>query len=257
MARAQRMSLLLALYVSVCPVCVARGADAVTPSPGPRLVLVRSIPLSVPAPSDLCLDRDGVHAWTVSDQTGFVYRLRLADGAVTATLRYRGEDPEGIWQDPRNGSLYVTEERTRQVVHMDSTGRVIGRVTIAGLGGKANSGLEGITFSPVTGRFYVVQEKRPARLVEADSTGHVVALHPVDYLLDLSGLTYDSEANELLIISDQSERISRVGMDGVLVSSWDTGVKNGEGIALDRSRGRIYVVSDSEGKFYEFQVPWR
>ena len=255
MTRVQRIFLLVALCAIACPVRDGRGAGAPARPQKSQLELVRSIPLAVPEPSDLCLDRDGEHWWTVSDRTGYVYRLRLSDGAVVATLRYRGEDPEGIWQDPQDGSLYVTEERTRQVVHMDSTGRVLGRVTIAGLGGKANSGLEGITFSPATGHFYLLQEKRPARLVEANAAGKVLALTPVDSLLDLSGVTWVPSRNQLLVISDQSRKVCWMSLAGEPIALWDTGVENGEGVAVDTTLKRMYVVSDSQGKFYEFRMP--
>lgn len=65
-----------------------------TPPAEDGLTLVRTVAVDVPEPSDLCLDRDGIHAWTVSDQTGRVYRLRLTDGAVVTTLAFVGDDPE-------------------------------------------------------------------------------------------------------------------------------------------------------------------
>ncbi len=125
--------------------------DDGSPAPsGEVLSLLRSWSVAVPEPSDLCLDRDGVHTWTVSDQTGRIYRLRLADGGVAETLDWVGSDPEGIWQDPLDGTLYVAEEGLRQIVHVDADGDELGRVSVAGLGGDANSGLEGLTSGPAT-----------------------------------------------------------------------------------------------------------
>jgi uncharacterized protein YjiK len=132
---------------------------------------------------------------------------------------------------------------------------VLGRVSVTGLGGDANSGLEGITSGPVTGHFYVVQEKDPARLVEVDAAGRIVAMRGVDYLLDLSGIDYDSVTDQLLIVSDQSAKIAWTNRAGDLVSSRSIAVTKAEGVALDRARGRIYVVSDDEQKFYEFLMP--
>ena len=225
------------------------------PEPPPTLETVRVVQLTVPEPSDMCLDRDGVHWWTVSDNTGLVYRLNRSDCAVVATLGYHGQDLEGIWQDPADGTLYVTEEQVRQIVHLDTTGVELGRVTVPGLGGDPNSGLEGITFDPRTRHFLVVQEKDPARLVEADSTGQVLALHPISYVGDLSGLTYVPSIDHLLIVSDQSAKVCWATTAGDLVTSWNTGVENGEGVAVDMGLRRIYVVSDSQGKFYEFKLP--
>jgi streptogramin lyase len=250
------VALALALSAGISRAGSAGGEAVGAPPATPHaLQLVRVVPLAITEPSDFCLDRDGVHWWTVSNSTGRVYRLRLSDCAIVRTLAYRGDDPEGVWQDPENGTLYVTEEKTRQIVHMDSTGKVLGKVTVPGLGGKANSGLEGITFHPARRHFFVVQEKQPARLVEVDPTGKVVALHPVTDLLDLSGVTYVPSLDQLLVVSDQSQRICRVSLTGEPVSYWDLPVANPEGVGIDTTLGRVYVVSDIEGKFYEFQAP--
>lgn len=250
-------ALLVAFALGAC-----KGGGAVvapppvTPPALPSdLELVRTVALAVPEPSDLCLDRDRVHLWTVSDNTGLVYRLRLADLVVDRTLSYHGEDPEGIWQSPADGTLFVTEERTRQIVHLDSMGVELGRVTVPGLGGKENNGLEGITFSPVLAHFLLLQQREPARIVEADSSGHVLELRPITFVSELSGVSYDGEEDQLLIVSASGRRIARTSTAGSLVASWAIPVEAAEGIALDRARGRIYVVSDDLAKFYEFVAP--
>jgi hypothetical protein len=219
------------------------------------LQLVRSVPLAVSGPSDMCLDRDGVHWWTVSDNTGRVYKLRLSDCAVVDSLSYRGSDPEGVWQDPDDGTLYVTEERTREIVHLDATGAVLGRAAVAGLGGDANSGLEGITSGPVRGQFFLLQEKKPARLVQVDAAGQILALHMVAYVGDLSGVTHDPRNGRLVVVSDESRKVCWIDTTSALISSWNTGVEKGEGIAIDAARGRLYVVSDNLERFFEFHLP--
>jgi uncharacterized protein YjiK len=243
-----------------------RGRAEPAPSPiapdtlaGPGAVdslhIVRFVALTVPEPSDLCLDRDGVHCWTVSDKTGLVYKLRLSDCGVVGTLSYHGTDPEGIWQDPADGTFYVAEELSRRIVHLDATGKVLGKVTVAGLGGDANSGLEGVTSGPVTGSFFLTQEKRPARIVLADSTGGVLALHDVRYVGDLSAITHDPRNGQLVVLSDESRKVCWATTSGDLVKAWSIPVAKAEGVAVDTTRNRLYVVSDSEGRFYEFRLP--
>ena len=250
-------AVLLALTLSA-GISLAAGEPLQAP-PAPALSntlqVVRVVALDVREPSDMCLDRDGVHWWTVSDHTGLVYQLCLSDCRVVKTLRYRGVDPEGVWQDPADGSLYITEEKTRQIVHLDAAGRVLGKVSVAGLGGEANSGLEGITSGPVTGRFYVTQEKHPARLVEVDAAGTVLALHDVEYVRDLSGVTHDPRTGQLVVVSDESRKVCWTDLAGGLVSSWNIPVRKAEGIAIDTTRSRLYVVSDREERFYEFRLP--
>ena len=232
-----------------------RSKPPLAPVVSDSLQVVRIVALDVREPSDLCLDRDGVHWWTVSDNTGLVYKLRLSDCAVVKTLGYHGVDPEGIWQDPADGTLYVTEELTREIVHVDSTGKVLSKVSVAGLGGDANSGLEGITSGPVTGSFFLTQEKRPARIVEADTAGTVLALHDVAYVGDLSGVTHDPRTGQLVVVSDESRKVCWTTLAGELVSAWRIPVTKAEGIAIDTTRSRVYVVSDREERFYEFRLP--
>ncbi len=246
------------LLLCTLPAACTRHDSTTIPTQPPQshvLQLVRSVPLSVPGPSDMCLDRDGVHWWTVSDNTGLICKLNLSDCAVVETLTYRGSDLEGIWQDPGDGTFYVTEERTREIVHLDTTGTVLNRVAITGLGGDLNSGLEGITSGPVAGQFFVLQEKNPARLVQVDTTGQVLALHGITYVGDLSGATHDPRKGQLVIVSDQSQQVCWIDTNGSLISAWDTAVNKGEGVAIDTTRGRLYVVSDNQQRFYEFRLP--
>jgi uncharacterized protein YjiK len=247
--------LLCALSAGITPAEGGPGPPSPTPVSPDSLQLVRVVPLRVREPSDMCLDRDGAHWWTVSDKTGLVYELCLSDGAVVQTLAYHGVDPEGIWQDPADGTFFVAEELTREIVHLDTKGRVLGRVTVAGLGGDANSGLEGVTSGPVTGSFFVTQEKNPARLVMTDSAGHILDRHEVSFVHDLSGVTHDPRTGQLVLVSDESHRVCWASPTGELVRAWDIPVTKAEGVAVDTARARVYVVSDREEKLYEFRLP--
>jgi uncharacterized protein YjiK len=247
--------LLCALSAGITPAEGGPGPPSPAPVSPDSLQLVRVVPLRVREPSDMCLDRDGAHWWTVSDKTGLVYELRLSDGAVERTLAYHGVDPEGIWQDPADGTFFVAEELTREIVHLDTKGRVLGKVTVAGLGGDANSGLEGVTSGPVTGSHLVVQEKHPARLATVDAAGRILDLRGVDFVRDLSGVTHDPRTGQLVAVSDESRRVCWMSPTGELVRAWDIPVTKAEGVAVDTTRGRVYVVSDREEKLYEFRLP--
>jgi len=233
---------------------VAGGCDdsSSPPPPSETLTLVRSLGISVAEPSDLCLDRDGLHAWTVSDQTGRVYRLRLSDGAVVETLDFVGSDLEGIWQDPVDGTLFVAEEGLRQIVHLDADGVELGRVSVAGLSGDANSGLEGITSSPVTGRFRVVKEKGPALLLTVAANGAVLESRTITFVGDLSGITRDPASDNLWIVSDESAAVVLIDPEGRQLARYPIPVDKAEGVAVAAGNGHVYVVSDSEARLYEF-----
>ncbi len=245
---------LLAVVIGIVSGCDHESAPPTPPQDG-DLALVRAVPIAVAEPSDFCLDRDGVHWWTVSDATHRVYRLRLSDGIVVQTLSYVGADPEGVWQDPADGSLYVAEEGSREIVHLDDAGNELGRVSVAGLEGDANSGLEGLTFSPVTGRFYIVKEKGPPVLAAVSLAGVLQSSREVDYAADLSGVAWDAAAGELLLVSDESAEVYRTDLSGTPLHTYGIDVEKAEGVGIDPVSGHIYIVSDSAETFYEFRLP--
>ncbi|MBK9303528.1 MAG: SdiA-regulated domain-containing protein [bacterium] len=258
MTPARRIRPAAATALLAAAIGLASGCDHESASPTPAdgdLVLVRAVPIAVAEPSDFCLDRDGVHWWTVSDATHRVYRLRLSDGVVVQTLSYVGADPEGVWQDPADGTLYVAEEGSREIVHLDDAGDELGRVSVAGLEGDANSGLEGLTFSPVTGRFHVVKEKGPPVLAAVSPAGVLQSSREIDYAADLSGVAWDAAAGGLLLVSDESAEVYRTDLSGTPLHTYGIDVEKAEGVGVDPGNGHIYVVSDSAETFYEFRLP--
>jgi uncharacterized protein YjiK len=69
------------------------------------------------------------------------------------------------------------------------------------------------------------------------------------------GVTYDAGAGQLLVVSDESQKVCWTSLAGGLISAWSIDVTKAEGVALDTTRSRIYVVSDDEEKFFEFRLP--
>ncbi len=226
----------------------------VAPAPGPTLVEIDTVDLSgVPEPSGLVFDRDGNHLWTVSDQTGSVYRLTTS-GTREATFDIGGQDLEGITVDPTDGTLFVVEEGLGQVLHLDREGNFLGRLTPAGLPEMGNAGLEGVTIDPRTGHLFLLKEKEPGLLVEMDRDGTVLATFELDFAADYSGLAFDAGAGQLLVISDQSATLTWCTTDGQPLRTLNTGLEKGEGIALDPDSSVLYAVSDSKATLTSFRV---
>ena len=145
------------LVVISCGGCDS-GSVAV-PDQGPVLTEINSIELSsVPEPSGLALDRDGIHFWIVSDQTGNAYRINPSGNVVT-TLELGGQDLEGIAVDPTDGSLFVVEEGLGEILHFSREGLLLERLAPEGLQNLGNTGLEGITIDPISGNIFLVKEK--------------------------------------------------------------------------------------------------
>ena len=221
---------------------------------GPTLPEVANYPVAIPEPSDLCFDLSGEFLWTVSDNTRMVYSIGL-DGSVRDTLTYEGTDPEGVTIDPADGTLYIAEEIDRELINLDTEGTVLGTITPVGIGGDANSGFEGVCYVPETDHFYVVLEKNPTLLLEIDREGTVVAFKETDFAGDLSGITWDSVTNCLIICSDQDASVTWTDMSGNALATYAVDVVKAEGVALDREAGLLYVVSDDRELLHVFEVP--
>ncbi len=210
--------------------------------------LLAQYPLSVPEPSGLCLDRESGSLYTVSDETGLVYRMDL-EGHVLQTLSWTGDDPEGICIDPRDGSLWVVVERRRQLVRLSRAGSELERWNMD-LPGAANSGLEGVAVEP-DGHALVVQEKDPGQLLRWLPGEAELEVHPLDFARDYSGLCHDPERNRLYVLSDESEILVRLDAGGI-EKRWDLGLRRLEGVAID---GDIaYLVSDALARLFVIQL---
>ena len=252
MKKLQTFPAVLLLGLILCGGCDSDPAAA--PVTGPQLVEIDTVELSnVPEPSGLAFDPDGKHLWTVSDQTGSVYRLTTG-GSLVETLDIGGQDLEGITVDPTDGTLFVVEEGMGQVIHVDREGKILGRLTPAGLPDMGNAGLEGITIDTRTGHLFLLKEKEPGLLVEMDREGTVLATIELDFAADYSGLAFDSAAGQLLVISDQSETLTWCTTDGKPKRTLATGLEKGEGIALDPDQAVLYAVSDSWETLSSYRV---
>ncbi len=208
--------------------------------------------LDIKSPSGLSFSVDGNHLWTVSDKPGgAVFKISLT-GEIVRRLSYTGADMEGVVQSILDSTLWVVEELTGEVVQIDTVGNELGRVTLSGVTG--GGGLEGITINPEDGHSYLLKEKDPGALIELNATLEFVSYDRITFAADYSGISYDAVSGQLWILSDEEEKVYRVGTDGEVVRKYRTEVIKGEGIAVDEESGLIYIISDESERLYQFSV---
>lgn len=225
-----------------------------------QLTLISVHPLNIEDPSGLTLDMSG-HLWTVSDETGgFVHKI-TPQGDIIGTLKYRGDDMEGITMNPNDETLWVVEERLRKIIQLDTQGNVLKRVDVPVKIVNINDGLEGVAIDPVTEHFYIVNEKSPTEFIEMDNKFEVVRRVTINpdsnfrghfRLDDLSGIFYVSENREFWIVSDESMRIVVTDFELNPLRSYELGRRKFEGIAVDIRVGRVYLVNDEENRLYVY-----
>ncbi len=245
------------------------------PTPGEpnrlaSLQLLNSFPLEVSDPSGLDVDHTGNFFWTISDDPGgSIYKLDRM-GRIVDELQVLGDDMEGITQHPVNRTLYVVEERKREIVQYDTLGNEIARYFVDVEIQNVNDGLEGITIKPGSDsekdHIFVVNEKNPRVLIELDVLSgfdrQVIRQTPINFGadpdaegLDLSGLFFDSADEVLWMVSDDARAVFVLDTGGRPLAAFNAGQKDLEGIALIRGENRIFLVSDGLQKLFVFEYP--
>ncbi len=241
--------LLSAFFLSGCSIDDANGTEA----DSSELTEVFSARISVPEPSGLSLHINGKSLWTVSDQTAQVYQISLK-GQLLKTLSYRGQDLEGISQSPLDGSLWIVEERKREMVQLDTLGNELARHKVSVEVRDENSGLEGIVANPNNDHLFVLNEKMPALFMNVSSDATVRYSKTIHYVNDCSGIAAEANGAFLWMVSDESRTIVKCDTSGSEIESYRIGVDKAEGIAVSRADSLIYIVSDSKQKLYIYQM---
>lgn len=219
--------------------------------PQKTLTYVGAYAISVPEPSGLVMTQDNRGFWTVSDETSTIYRLDN-EGNVVQTVKVDGYDFEAITLID-DTTLVILQERTREMVFLDTSGTELKRVKLD-LEGELNSGPEGITFNPGNRHFYILNEKKPALFVELDEQLNIIKKDTLKFAKDVSGLYFD-EANQVLwILSDESQLIIKTDLNGKPLEKINITIPQPEGITLSKDGKKLYIVSDNKEALYVFKV---
>ncbi|OQY29557.1 MAG: hypothetical protein B6244_03365 [Candidatus Cloacimonetes bacterium 4572_55] len=214
-----------------------------------KIELIGVHDIDVPEPSGLTLHRDTL--WTVSDDTGNIYKLDL-QGNTREIITVNGDDPEGVAYDPTDYTLWLVEERTREIVHADQSGSIIERHEIE-ISGSGNRGFEGVCMDD-DHNFYILNEKDPSLFISLTHDFSISEQITLDFNQDYSGLCYDRGRNAFWIVSDESQTICLWSpKNGLLSELIPLSFRKAEGVAYDPINDKIYIVSDSEEKLYVYE----
>jgi len=215
---------------------------------------LQNMKIDVPEPSGLVYNPRTKTLFTVADAPdGNIYELSLK-GKLLRKIEVHADDPEGITTNEIGDTLYVAEEGKRTILKYTLNGQLVGKAIRVNVSGFANHGLEGITYVPPASGFWVTNEKDPRLLIRLQPNDTEAQRFPFEASGDLSGLCYDPEGPFLWLISDESQAIYKLNVQGNVLKFWNIPVVKGEGIAL-APENKIFVVSDSESRLYVFEKP--
>ncbi len=211
--------------------------------------------LKVKEPSGLCLSFNAGELLTVSDETGKVYRISET-GELLGKIKFLGVDLEGITINQTENVIYIIEEETNNIVKYNYRKQKIeSEFSIPRANHKANSGLEGICYNPDNQKFYILNEKKPGKLFIWDEKNEVSYDYKLNFAADFSGICYDKTKDILWIVSDESQSLTACNLEGMKIASFGIPIKQAEGITLDKTGKKIFIISDKEEKLYVFDKP--
>ena len=232
----------------------------------------------------------GTSVVQVSKTGQLINSMTLAPGSSPQGTDFY--DPEGLTY-VGNGKFVMAEERDRQAVMFTyAAGTTLTRLSAqtVKLGTTiGNTGIEGISYDPLTGGFIAVKEALPQGIFQTGidfaantatngspttvnstnlfnpSLANLLDFADVFSLSNLPYLTGEGDFNHLLALSQESGRIVEVDRSGNILSSLtiisDPGNpltipnQQHEGLTMDSS-GYLYVVSENGGGDFDHPQLW-
>lgn len=221
--------------------------------------------------SGLAYDPQGQRLLAVVNQPATLLVLDT-DGHVQRRIELDGfVDTEGVALLP-GGRVAVTEELRNQITIFDLPAPGVDRVLHAAavrlpLQGfqRGNDGFEGLAYDARSGCLWMVKEHRPRGLYQVcGQTPDTLRVRDLSHWLqqagagsDLSGIEIDPVQGHLLLLSDESHRVTAMDRHGRVLAHRNLGgaqeptPPQPEGIAVD-AQGRLYVASEPD-RLYRFR----
>lgn len=231
--------------------CSTDEGDLYSPTSG--LIKLGEYDLTVPEPSGLTLGGAGSSLWTVSDQTGKAYEISFS-GELLHETNFIAEDLEGVTFNPHTGNLWGLSEETSHAVYCNTTGDILEEVALD-LGGGGNKGPEGIALDETGNALWLVNEANPTLLafhLLGENSQQEWELNIAD---DLSGICVHPHTGNLWIVSDASEILLEVDINGNRISEFPLPVTKAEGVAFSTGGDSLWIVSDAEETLTLFTFP--
>ena len=216
-----------------------------------NLELEASYKIKVSEPSGLSINESGTELYTVSDKTSIVYKLSTK-GDVIQTFDFKGSNVEAVSTYTKN-KLLLAEESTKEIIVLDLVTGGSSNHKIKYKNKDKNSGIEGVTFDNNSNTIFVLNEKKPGKLIKLRNDFSVLAKYDLNFAADYSGIFYENSSDQLWILSDQNKTVNKCTLKGGLIESYKIKVSQPEGIAVTDKH--IYIVCDEKAKLYVFKKP--
>jgi len=216
-----------------------------------HLELEASYKIKVSEPSGLSINDSGTELYTVSDKTSIVYKLSTK-GDVIQTFDFKGSNVEAVATYTKN-KLLLAEESTKELIVLDLKTGGSSNHKIKYKNKDKNSGIEGVAFDNNSNTIFILNEKKPGKLIKLRNDFSVLAKYDLNFAADYSGIFYENSSDQLWILSDQNKTVNKCTLKGGLIESYKIKVSQPEGIAVTDKH--IYIVCDEKAKLYVYKKP--
>lgn len=207
----------------------------------------------------------------VVDDGGFIHEIR-PDGSAIQKKSLQERDLEGITTDPATGWIYAAVEDEEAILEINPQLLTIRREFKVNrnfegksLLKKGGMGIEAIAFVPDSthqegGTFWIGNQSFsrkpggepsivcevvvPLRTSKAKEDEATILRYFEMELLDISGLTYDAQADILVLISDTTNLLVELKRDGTVLHRYLLPGDDQEGVTLD-GIGYMYIAQES------------
>ncbi len=208
--------------------------------------------------SAICLNEAG-DGLLIAQDNGSVLEFNfegnlLTDNVMANTDGRSKVDLEGITR-AGDGSIYLCEERFREVWKLSADHKAITLISDAGPRedqNEDNQGYEGIAAGP-DGILYVANQSKPFRVYTYSLvTGTWGTAFDVSGAKSLSDIFYDKDDGTLWITDAKTQKLTQFRPDGTLLQSMDISfVNKPEGFCKDSSLKLMWFVCDKTNKIYK------
>ncbi len=213
----------------------------------------------------------------VVDDGGFIHEIR-PDGTDIQSKNLQERDLEGVTTNPATGLIYAVVEDNESILEINPETLTIDREFIINrtfedkiLLKKGGMGVEGIVFVPDSshkegGTFWIGNQSdslkpddEPSIVCEVVvplnssktkvSEGNIVRYLQMDFV-DISGLSYDTQSDYLMVISDTTNLLVEMKLDGNQLHHYLLPGNDQEGVTID-GLGYMYIAQES-GQIIKF-----
>jgi uncharacterized protein YjiK len=213
-----------------------------------KLKYNKSVAVSIPEPSDICVDSLSGRIFVVSDKGGYA---EIDQQGNTIQFTQAGlSDCEAVTID--NGTLLVVEERNRMIHQIEIEGGKEKKVIEIPYSGGRNKGYESIC-KLNNGQYLLITEKEPVWIFVLNQDFQMVNRIRPKVKRDISAATWHK--GRLWLLSDEEASVHLMSADFITIEkSFRLNVNNPEGLAFLKT-GEMLILSDDYARLYFFGNP--